>query len=284
MNPLICTYFTHAGNVSPFDPNSASPTAFHRRAEACAAAGFNGMGFALDDINDLLERHGATELNRTFDALNMAHKELEVLVDWFVDGERRARSDLRRAQLLRAAEAIGARHIKVVGDVTGKVHPVERMIDEFGRLCDQARAVGSAITIELFPTSNLADLQTGYSLVSGANCSNGGLLLDIWHMFRGNVPFFAIAALPPGVINHVELDDGPALARTDYLTDTINERCAPGDGEMPVKAFMEAIAATGYQGLYGVEILSDAFRRMPVEEAASRAFSGAQEALSCVSA
>lgn len=276
---VICTYFTHAGDISPFAANTASPIDFHRRAEACAEAGFCGMGFSLDDIHRILGRVSIAEFNATLDRLGLIHRELEVLADWFVDGERRRESDRQRQQLLRAAADIGARHIKVVGDVTGAIHPMPRIIDEFGQLCTEAAAVGSAITIELYPTSNLADLQTGATVVQGANCANGGLLLDVWHMLRGNISLAAIASLDEGVINHIELDDGPLLPVADYATDTITKRCAPGEGEMPVRDFLAAVAATGYQGLYGVEILSDAFRQMAVEEAATRAFDGTRRVL-----
>jgi hypothetical protein len=78
----------------------------------------------------------------------------------------------------------------------------------------------------------------------------------------------AIASLPGGIVNHVELDDGALLPAADYLTDTISHRLAPGEGEFPCKAFVEAIAATGYRGLFGVEILSDDYRRLSAMEAA----------------
>ncbi|MBR9911808.1 MAG: sugar phosphate isomerase/epimerase [Gammaproteobacteria bacterium] len=279
MNKTICSYFTHAGNVNPFAANSASPVDFQRRARACADAGFGGMGFSLDDINQLLARHGAAEVNRILDDLDLQQRELEVLLDWFVDGERRQVSDLKRQQLLLAAELIGAHHIKVCSDITGKPWPMDHLIGEFYQLCQQAAAVDTAITIELFPTSNLADLQSGLAVVQGAGCSNGGLLLDIWHMLRGNISLDAIASLPAGIINHVELDDGPLLPGADYITDTIEHRCAPGEGEFPIAKFMAAIAATGYQGLYGVEILSNEFRSLAVEQAAQRAYRGMAHAL-----
>ena len=266
---LICTYFTLAGNIGPFDADTASPISLERRARAAATAGYKGLGFNSQDINHLLETLGAQGVNTILDDNGLVHRELEVLLDWFVDGERRRASDQQRRLLLEAAGAIGARHIKVGGDITGKAWPMERLVEEFARLCDQAASVGTAITIELFPTSNLADLQTGRAVVEGAGRANGGLLLDIWHMVRGNIPLDAIAALPGQLINHIELDDGALLPSADYLTDTVDSRTEPGKGEFPCREFLDAVAATGYRGLYGVEILSDAYRNMSPEEAAT---------------
>jgi sugar phosphate isomerase/epimerase len=269
---LITTYFTLAGNVNPFASDNSSPVSLAERAEAAGKAGYTGFGFGYQDIVNQLDRLGAAEINTVLDQNGLVHRELEVLLDWFVDGERRAVSDRQRQVFLQAAAAIGARHIKVAGDMTGTAWPLGRLVDQFGRLCDEAAAVGTAITIELFPSSNLADLQTGRVLVEGVNRANGGLLLDIWHMVRGEVSLQAIASLPPGLINHVELDDGTLLPVADYMTDTISHRLAPGEGEFPCKAFVEAIAATGYQGLFGVEILSDEYRGLPVMEAAQRSY------------
>lgn len=269
MPDLICSYFTLAGNLSPFDANTVSPIAFERRTQAAAAAGYKGFGFNTQDITHLLDTLGVREVNAILDANGLVHRELEVLLNWFVDGERRAASDQQRRQLLRAAEALGARHIKIGGDISGRTWPLEHVIEEFACLCDQAAEVGTAITIELFPTSNLADLQTGRAVVEGAGRSNAGMLLDIWHMVRGHVRLDAIAALPGHLINHIELDDGPLLPRADYLMDTVDNRQAPGDGEFPCQAFLDAVASTGYRGLYGIEILSHAYRHMTPEEAAS---------------
>jgi sugar phosphate isomerase/epimerase len=269
---LICTYFTLAGPVGPFDADTASPLSLDRRARAAGAAGYRGLGFNGQDIHRLLTTLGAAEVNAILDANGLVHRELEVLLDWFVDGERRAASDRARRLLLDAAGAIGARHIKVGGDTSGRTWPLDRIVEEFARLCDEAAAVGTAITIELFPTANLADLQTGRAVVEGAGRANGGLLLDIWHMVRGNIPLEAIAALPGRFINHIELDDGTLLPRADYLSDTIHYRVAPGEGEFPCRAFLDAVRATGYQGLYGVEILSDAYRAMAPEQAAAHSW------------
>jgi sugar phosphate isomerase/epimerase len=277
--PIICTYFTHAGPVSPYDANTASPLPLEQRAKACADAGFTGIGFAHDDIVALLAGRSAHDLKQLLTEYGLVHIELEVLLDWFVDGERRQASDQKRATLLRAAEALGARHIKVAGDLTGKPWPMEHLIHEFQVLCRQAQDAGTQISIELFPSSNLADLQTGYALIEGANCANGGLLIDIWHMVRGHIPMSGIAALPASAINHVELDDGRLRPDSDYFSDTVNTRCEPCAGEFPTRAFMEAIAATGYQGSYGAEILSEDWRQLPVEEAAKRAFAGTHAAL-----
>ena len=54
--------------------------------------------------------------------------------------------------------------------------------------------------------------------------------------------------------------------------DTIYRRKLPGEGAFDVPGFIEAIDSTGFKGSWGVEILSDTLRKLPVREMAKRAF------------
>ncbi len=70
---------------------------------------------------------------------------------------------------------------------------------------------------------------------------------------------------------HVELDDaGPPVG--SLMEDTLLRRKLPGEGDFDIPAFLRAVASTGYQGLYGVEILSEEQRAMFPAEAAQRSF------------
>ncbi len=49
-------------------------------------------------------------------------------------------------------------------------------------------------------------------------------------------------------------------------------RRIPGEGDYDVIGFIKAIAATGYGGPWGNEILSEEYRRLPMEVAYRRVF------------
>lgn len=269
VRPLfIPTYFTLSGNIGPFDAVTISPHSLPDRAQAAAQAGYGGFGFGYQDIGHLLATLGAAEVNAILDHNGLAIREVEVLTDWFASGERREASDDQRREMLKAAAAIGARHIKVAGDLTQPYVSLDATIEAFAILCDEAAEVGTAVTIELFPPSSIATLETGRAIVEGAGRSNGGLLLDIWHMVRGGITMEAIATLPHGIVNHVELDDGPLSQQGEFMEETINDRLPPGAGVFPIADFLDALDRCGYDGPFGVEILSGAFRAMTPVEAA----------------
>ncbi|MFA7440646.1 MAG: sugar phosphate isomerase/epimerase [Sphingomonadaceae bacterium] len=272
-NPLlVASYFTLAGDINPFGGNTVSAIPFAQRAEAAATVGYRGIGIGHEDLAHLLETLGAAEIRRILAANSLGFLELEVLGGWFAAGEQRAASDEVRALLLRAAGELGAAHIKVAGELDGGNWPDDLIAREFAQLCDEAAAVGTAICIELYPASNIARLETGRAIVEGAGRRNGGLLLDIWHMMRGGIDLADVARLDVALIRHVELDDADAEQIGTINEDTVDRRRLCGEGDFPVAEFLNSIAATGYTGAYGVEILSEEHRRWDVQTAARRTF------------
>jgi sugar phosphate isomerase/epimerase len=268
---LMASAFTVAGNIAPLAGNTISPHSLQERAEATAQAGYAGIGLANDDLDKLIDEHGHAEIKAIVADAGLEYLEFEVLLDWFADGERRAASDIDRNKLLDAAEKLGAYQIKIGGDITGTTWPLERMIESFAELARQAGDAGTQVSIEIFPASNIRDLPTAIAIAKGADPRRGGLLLDIWHLTRGGIPYADIATIPPEYIMHIELDDaGPQQG--SIMDDTLLRRKLPGEGDFDIPAFLQAVADTGYDGLYGVEILSDEQRAMFPAEAAKCSF------------
>ncbi|WP_156679879.1 sugar phosphate isomerase/epimerase family protein [Sphingomonas profundi] len=275
---LIASYFTLAGAVRPLEGSMVSPVPLARRAEAAAAGGYQGIGLLQEDIAAMLPAGGHAGIAAILRA-NGLFCEIEVLGDWFTDGARRVAADAERRAILASAEALEAVHVKVTGTLDGTQWPLPQVIESFAGLCDDARAAGTAITIEVMPETSIPDVATGRAIVAGAGRANGGLLIDSFHMTRGAIPFAEIAALAPGIVNHVELDDGRLEQVGSYLEDTIDRRALCGEGEFDLDGFLQAIAATGYAGRYGVEILSHAHRALSVEEAARASCAAARGSL-----
>jgi len=146
------------------------------------------------------------------------------------------------------------------------------MADEFAVLSRQAADAGTNVVIEVLPFSNIRDLPTAVSVVGDAGKSNGGLLLDIWHLSRGGIAFDAIKTIPAEYIKHIEIDDADEAVVGSLLEDTVRNRRLPGEGSFDVRHFIRCVQATGYRGLYGVEVISDAQRALPLDQAAQRSY------------
>ena len=270
---LIATCWTTAGNVRPDRPDNLGRFPLEQRIEAAARAGYAGTGFWLGDLL-AWEASGRDyrSLKRRLDDAGQKIVELEYLADWFASGERRARSDAARAELFRAADALDARHIKVMPPFLPDDPAGDDLAGEFAALCAQAADHGLMIGLEMLPFSRLPNLGAALEMVAAADAPNGGLLVDIWHVMRSGGTMEEVAQLPARFIIAAELCDAMTAMQGEITEDTMRHRKLCGEGEFDVPGFIRAMGRAGYEGPYGVEILSDAFRQLPLAEAVRRSF------------
>jgi sugar phosphate isomerase/epimerase len=276
---LIASHWAIAGDSYPGAPSEVSPFTIEERIEVAAQTGFTGVGLLHADLLAIEADLCLPRLGARLAALGLKYVEVECLVDWFATGPARAASDRRRTDLLRAADALGARHIKVNGDLEGRRLPLEKLAAEFAQLCREAAQVGAMVAIEFMPFSGVPDIAAALELVNAAGEPNGKLLVDTWHVGRAGISYAELAAVPGELIAHVEIDDAHAEPVGDLWTDTIHHRLLPGEGDLDVVGFLSAIRATGYEGPIGVEVISRAHRQLPLREAAEAAYRSAAAVL-----
>jgi sugar phosphate isomerase/epimerase len=269
---LLASAWTTAGNAKPMSENEESPFDLRSRIEAAAAEGYRGFGIVHADLAAARRRMGLRTLRSILEDSGIVDIEVEMLGDWFATGERRRRSDTIRRDLLEAAQVLGARQIKVGGEIDGHQWPFEKMASDFHDLCRDAADVGSRIAFEIMPFGSIADLASGMRLVDAAGHAAGGLILDLWHVARGNIDFADVGALPGRYLFAVELDDADSSAVGTLLEDTLDRRRLCGEGALDVPAFIRAIRATGFDGPWGVEILSDEHRKRTLNDQVKKSY------------
>ena len=268
---LLASYWTIAGGALPHTDREYSPFDFRDRVTAAAKAGFQGLGLWHADLAHVLESRSLQEMRRILDDNGMKYLELEFLTDWFLEGERKKQSDLQKRKLLMAAEALGAKHVKV-GDFFNEKYSMPQLIESFAALCAEAAGHGTRIGFELMPFAMLTTLEDSVSMVKGAGATNGGIILDLWHVVKLGIPYDEVGRLPKEYLLGVELNDGTFEAPWSLHEDTINHRRLCGEGEFDIKSFIDAVERTGYRGPYGIEVLSEELRQKPLEELTTRAF------------
>jgi sugar phosphate isomerase/epimerase len=244
---LIAACWTTAGACDAMGPDDRSPVPVRERVAAATEAGFSGFGIGHSDLVDIERGLGFAGFRALLDEYGVQHLELEVLDQFHSTGETRARSDAKRADLLRAAESLGALRMKCIGSFAGGEVDVERAADEFGRLCEQARAAsGMSVGLEPMPFSDIRTPATALGIVSRAGQANGGVFLDVWHVARAGLGMQELASIPVEHIAGVELDDADAEVRGTLLEDTFNGRRFPGEGVLDVQGFVDAVTTTDY--------------------------------------
>jgi 4-hydroxyphenylpyruvate dioxygenase len=228
--------------------------------EAIAAAGFDGIeifeqDFIADagsprEIGDLIRDHG---LEIT---LFQPFRDFEGLT-----GDARRKVFDRAKHKFDLMAELGTDLILVCSSV----HPdalggIDRAADDFRELGGIAAERGLRVGYEALAWGrHVNDHRDAWEIVRRADHPNVGLILDSFHTLARGIDPETIRRIPGDKVFFVQLADAPRIDM-DPLYWSRHFRNMPGEGDLPVTAFMRAVAATGYDGPVSLEIFNDQFR------------------------
>jgi sugar phosphate isomerase/epimerase len=283
---VLGSYWTTAGPVEVHNGREWSLFGWAQRCAEAARTGMAGIGIWHADLEHLLRQRSLAEIRRVFSDHGLRALELEFLDGWFLDegSPRRKAADQRRALVFEAAAELGARHIKI-GNIPGDRCERARLVDAFGHLCaGAARRHEAPLLYELMPFDpNANSLESAVELLAEVNAPNSGLVIDFWHLGKLGINPDRLRTVPPHLLSYVELSDGLVADMSDRVAETTRFRKLPGEGEFDVTGYVAVLRELGYAGPWGVEVLSDELRRLPMPEIFDRAVDTARRSLSGIS-
>jgi 4-hydroxyphenylpyruvate dioxygenase len=137
---------------------------------------------------------------------------------------------------------------------------IDRAAADFRELGDLAASHGVKVGYEALAWgAHVNDHRDAWEIVRRADHPAIGVILDSFHTLAPGFPVNSIASIPADKIFLVQLADAPKLG-LDVLSWSRHFRCFPGQGDLPVVQFMEAVQAAGYRGPWSLEIFNDQFR------------------------
>jgi sugar phosphate isomerase/epimerase len=272
---LVGLYWTVSGPVEVHVGREWSLFDFRDRCAAAQRVGFAGIGIWHADLEHVLERRTLREMKQILDDHGLRYLELEFLMDWFVEegDERRKASDATRRLLFEAAAVLGAHHVKV-GNIPGTPCALPALTERFAELCaDAAQQHDALIAYEFMPFDvNVHSVAAALEVVGGAGAPNGAIAVDTWHLAKLGIAPEDLLQIPSKLLGWVELSDGQYENMPDPIDEVVNHRRLPGEGEFPIPAYVEVCREIGYGGPWGVEVLSEELRNLPMEQIFERAY------------
>ncbi|MGG7564900.1 bifunctional sugar phosphate isomerase/epimerase/4-hydroxyphenylpyruvate dioxygenase family protein [Rhodovulum sp. DZ06] len=137
---------------------------------------------------------------------------------------------------------------------------IDRAAADFHELGERAAKRGLRVGYEaLCWGRHVNDHRDAWEVVRRADHANVGLILDSFHSLARRIDNRTIRAIPGDKIFFVQLADAP-LIEMDLLYWSRHFRNMPGEGDLDVTGFMQAVAAAGYTGPLSLEIFNDQFR------------------------
>jgi sugar phosphate isomerase/epimerase len=265
---LVATAWTSAGNTSPMRTPATSPVPIAERVAAIAEAGFCGFGLIADDLVAIRDGIGFDGLRHLVADAGLAHVEIELLERWWIPRGRPGHTYAVRDLLFEAADALSPVMIKIGSENGPPASDPLALGAPLRKLAEQAAAHGTRVAIETMPFSAIATMPMGAQIVSAAGHPGAGLLVDAWHVFRAGTTLAELrTTLRPEMIFGVELDDAAPEVVGSLFEDTVDNRLPCGEGSFDLPGLVSTLRNLGFDGPWGVEILSAGFRALPVDQA-----------------
>ncbi|OXC77345.1 sugar phosphate isomerase/epimerase family protein [Caballeronia sordidicola] len=115
---------------------------------------------------------------------------------------------------------------------------------KFAELCALAAPLGITCVLEFAVWLGVGSIQAASVVIQQARRVNGALLLDPFHLFRSGGQVADISAVNPHLIHYAQFCDASATApvTTAAISDEARfDRCLPGEGGLPLPAFVAAL-------------------------------------------
>lgn len=227
---------------------------------AIAAAGFDGVEIFE---NDFLAFDGSPrEVGRMVRDLGMEITLFQPFRDFEgMPASHRQRTFDRAERKFDVMQELGTDLVLVCSNVSPvSLGGIDRAATDFQELGERAAKRGLRVGFEALAWGrHINDHRDAWEVVRRANHQNVGLILDSFHSLSRKIDINSIRSIPKDKIFIVQLADAP-LIHMDLLYWSRHFRNMPGEGDLSVTAFTAAIAQTGYDDYFSLEIFNDQFR------------------------
>ncbi len=242
-----------------------------QRVSVASKTGFGHVSFGPEEVDAYLNNSNALRsiLARAADC-NVAIDFLECVTEWYphVTPKRDfLPSNYSVDEMAHICQALGASNILALCAFP-PVNPDEELSHYFGSLCDRMLDAGVEVHLEFTPMSPVRDLRSAWRIVGPSNRSNGRILFDTWHFFRGGLDLSAFGEVPVECIAAIQFSDAATEVVRNLINDTYHHRRLLGDGDIDFIPLLEYLTQPNGPTLIGPEIISDFTHGLEAEEAA----------------
>ena len=208
------------------------------------------MGYKAEDLIPLFKAHSIRPvcINALKDIDRVEPNEREELL---AEAER----------LCAAAEVIGCPTIQLVPFCRLEGRPWAEVLELTARnvadIADIGKRHGTKFQLEPIAWSPIHSLSQSLQLIKAAGRENVGMVIDFWHLWAGEETTpDEVAQLSSSQIYGVHFCDGKRHVPGTEWVEVELRGYLPGEGDIPVKEWVQAVQATGFDGVWSCELLS----------------------------
>ena len=124
-------------------------------------------------------------------------------------------------------------------------------------IADIGKRRGIQFQLEPIAWSPIHTLSQSLQIIAKADRDNVGMVIDFWHLYAGGETRPEdVAKLDNSQIYGVHFCDGIAHKKGTEWVEVELRGFLPGEGEIPVQEWVDAVRSTGFDGVWSSELLS----------------------------
>jgi sugar phosphate isomerase/epimerase len=231
-----------------FSFNCLAEVPMEIRFAAARDAGFVDVGLSVRWMKQWLQTHDLAELDHKLDQFGVRIAELEAIR--VMGEETDPLEDL--AALL--AEHLRPDRLQAVGPYS---ETETQAALRAGRVADRFAQWNVEVVLEPLPFTNMKTPADAASIIRLADRPNLSMCLDIWHLYRNDLPLSHLDDLWP-YISTLQINDGTIVCEypEDLREDCLRNRRIPGLGEFDLVGLFRERNAHRADSTFSIEVIS----------------------------
>ena len=177
---------------------------------------------------------------------------------WAVDDDaERAKGLEQFKREMELVVGLGGRHIAAPPAGINRKTDVSLLdvADRYRVVLEMGREIGITAQLEIWGSATTLGRAGEAALVAmAADHPDACLLLDAFHMYRGNSGFECLRLLNGAAMHAFHLNDYPADPPREEINDAA--RVYPGDGVCPLDFVLKTLHETGFRGMLSLEVFN----------------------------
>lgn len=234
-------------------------------ARIAAEAGYDGLELLHDKLLCYLDHGGSTgELNKLVRGYGLQTLCLNALIN--IERHQGAEKQQMLAEarrLTQIASDLACPTIQILAqhgiDHLPEAERLDIITENISEIASLGQQHGVRYQIEVIAHTRFNTLNQALEVIKRINAPNIGLVIDFWHLFAtGYTTPEEIRRLDPALIYGVHFCDGRKPYPGEERNETVLRAYMPGEGDIDIQAWSNAVKATGFNGVWSAELFSPA--------------------------
>ncbi len=229
--------------------------------DLCAEAGFDGIELWVSDVETYIEQGGTAEaLGDRIKQHGLVLENMIAFSTWIADDPAQRTEGIRKMrQDMELAARLGGSYIAapVQGITAIEKGRLQEYADRYRIILEEGTQTGVVPILELWGAGALNQLSDATAISIGAAHPQASMLLDFYHLYRGDNSFDSLRQLNGGNLPVFHINDYPGSVPRETLKDA--DRVFPGDGSCPFDQVIPLLYDTGFRGGFSIELFNQRY-------------------------